>query len=240
LKSGDVKSEKGEPALKLIVRRLVLARMRFVYWVNRGKPFWLFTFWATVVTLVSFALAYQLCFELSKSIGTGFELIGIFYVFRQINSKRTTFGRPTFFNGVVSWVKEFPKIFAKPQDATFVGGTAFGSISQVARMRAAHGSVSNSVFDRLDAVEKNLARNQQEMDQLQLELDKAKSELKAELRQEVATRSSEDTRIFESMKNLAVSDSELEYLGLFFVATGVIISNFSGWTLLVFKACSLH
>jgi hypothetical protein len=196
--------------------------------------------WATAMTLVAFALAYLRCFEISKSIGTSLELIGMLYVFRQVNSKRATFGRPKFFKGVVSWVKEFPKIFAKPKNATFIGGTAFGSIGQVARMRAAHGSVSNSVFDRLDAVEKNLVRNQQEMDQLQLELDKAKSELKAELQQEVATRGNEDTRIFESMKNLAVSDSELEYLGLIFVATGVIISNFSGLTLLVFKACLLH
>jgi hypothetical protein len=237
---GEEKPEKGEPVLNLIVRRLVIATTRFVDWVKRGKPFWLFAMWATVVILLSFSLAYLRCFEISKSIGTSLELIGILYVFRQVNSKRTTFGRPTFFKGVVTWVTEFPKIFARPKNATFVGGGALGSISQVARMRAGHVSASNSVFDRLDAVEKNLTRNQQELDQLQLELDKAKSELKAELRQEVSKRSNEDTRIFESMKNLAVSDSEFEYLGLIFVATGVIISNFSGWTFWFYKACILR
>jgi hypothetical protein len=229
LTSGKEKQEKREPALKPIVRRLALARLRFVYWVNRGKPFWLFALWAIVVVLVSLALAYLRCVEITKTIGTSLELIGIVFVFQQINSKRTTFGRPTFLKGALGWITEFPKIFAKPKNVTFVGGGAFGSISQVARMRADHGSASNSVFDRLDAVEKNLARNQQEIDQLHLELDKAKSDLKVELQKEITTRSTEDTRIFE-----------FEYLGLIFVVVGVTISNFSGWTLWFFKACILY
>jgi hypothetical protein len=222
-----------------LAKRLYWIGVKLKTWLNRGKAFWLFVVGVVGAIAISLLLAWWGCFEITKTLSTSLELIGVSFVFRQINSKRTTFGRPKFFNGIFGWLQEFPSVFSKPKNIELIGGSAFGSVTLFGRFRSTHGPASNSIFDRIDALEKNMKISSDEIDRLQSDLDKSVAGLKDNLNNEVSKRTDEDTRIFESLKTLSIADSELEYLGLIFVAIGVIANNLPAITKLVFNSCSL-
>lgn len=131
-----------------LTKRLYWIGLKFKNWFNRGKAFWLFVVGIIGAIAISLILAWLWCFEITKTLSTSLELIGVSYVFRQINSKRTTFGRPKFFNGIYSWLKEFPSVFSKPKNIELIAGSAFGEVTLFGRLRTTHGPASNSIFDK--------------------------------------------------------------------------------------------
>ena len=226
--------------LRRTQKRIATVRARLREWRARGKALWHFIFWTATTFALALLLAYFFCFELTKSLSTMLELVGVGYVFRQIGAKRKNFGKPTVFKAAISWLRDLMSVFEKPKTISISGNAILGNITSTARGRVTNNPISNSIFDRVDALEKNMERLRTEVDEVYREADNSKAELKSKLQDEIHQRAIKDNRNLESLKDVSVSDSELEYLGLIFVALGAVLNNMLAVTASIFSICLAH
>jgi hypothetical protein len=174
-------------------------------------------------------LSFKLCWEFTTVWSVLIELVGIGYVYRQINSKRLSFGQPKLLSSAASWLIEFPKIFRAPKTILMAGSASLGLIAGTARGRVTSSSQSSSIFDRMQSTERNISLLHEEIDAVYRLIDSTVSDFRAKLEGVQLKLDNDVLRLEHSVKNVSVSESDFEFVGIIFVAFGVILNNLD-WT----------
>lgn len=228
---------KPDRLAKRVKLRTLVTLSRLNTWFRIGRAFWHFVFWIFSIAVLSVLIAYLLGFEVAKSSSVLLELVGLGYVVRQLNAKRVTFGRPPLFKGGWLWLKGFGAVFGKHQTTSVIASTILSWSTLSARGRLISNPVSNSVFDRIESLERNIKLLGDEIDCIHSQIQESKNSLEKSWGESKSALESELKNISASLQNINVSDSDFEYLGLLFVALGAIANNAPSINCLLFTSC---
>jgi hypothetical protein len=199
---------------------------KFKTWFFRAKPFGVLLVVLTLTFLLAGFLADGFCFNLTTVWGVLLELVGVWFVARQINERRKMFAKPSLQFSVWRWIFDFSKIFERPTPVTINASFHEANDTVFAHASTSFTSPALDVESRLAAVEKNLTLMQSSISHIRNDLFNRTNALEMQLRSANSTFRETVDKANSVIEKINVSGAEYDLVGVIFVAIGGIITNY--------------
>jgi hypothetical protein len=154
--------------------------------------------------------------------GTILQVLGLFTVAEGLRRMRRMFGRPTLRAGAKDWFRRLVAAFRQPAPIDLVVILESGAhMTGEVRVRQSAGPGA-SVDQRLEVLQENVNRLEEELDAKIRELRKRIADVQESLKRESEERTAGDGRTARQIEEVAVGGLHLEIVGLLWLTLGVL------------------
>jgi hypothetical protein len=219
-----------------IRKRLKIFALKLWDWFSRSKPVWVLLMYLAGTFLVAGFIGNAWCISLTKIGGSCLELVGVYYVAKQINNRREVFGKLKLQNGIWNWIKEFPELFKSPKPVTLHFSGFDCSDTLFAHATLSHSAAETTLESRLAAAELNIQILKGSVSDLRSELEQRAKKIEDEIRNESAALANTIENAKAQVEKINVHGSEYDLIGVIFVAIGSLAANVN-WNWGYSQAC---
>ena len=192
-------------------------------WLGEPRLLWFTAFALAAAIIGAFWIGSERAFRL---IGLALQLVGIATVAWNIRGTRTLFARPGFLTLVAQWLHRRPKFNPPPITAVMSATQAAQILS--GRAEVWHNAESGATLHvRTDAIEKNLSRLRDRLNDFEREVRKDLRQHADALERESLVRANHDNAIDEKLEVAQVGGLHISAAGVAWLVLGVIMSTAS-------------